>query len=287
MSAHAGNKRITIPQIQSMKGPGSIVSLTAHSKPMAQLMDEFVDLIIVGDSTGMVAYGFDSTLPVTLDMMINHGAAVTRGADRACVIVDMPFASYQESPQQAYRNAARVLIETRAQGIKLEGGLELVDTVAFLVQRGIPVMPHIGLMPQHANTQGGFKAQGRDKKTIEALVEIARQFEQAGAFCLLVEGTLEQAASAITRAVSIPTIGIGASAECDGQVLVTEDVLGLFSDFTPKFAKRYVDLSPVIKEAFKHYASDVRSGDFPQREHCFNATPEQQHRIAIASGDGQ
>ncbi|MBU6955350.1 3-methyl-2-oxobutanoate hydroxymethyltransferase [Hahella sp. HN01] len=269
MSTHVDRKRITIPQIRSMKGRGSIVSLTAYTTPMAQLMDEFVDLIIVGDSTGMVAYGFNSTMSVTLDMMINHGAAVTRGVSKACVIVDMPFGTFQESPQQAYRNAARVLVETQAQGVKMEGGEELLETVDFLVRRGIPVMPHIGLTPQHANVQGGFKAQIRTEEEINAFIKLGRAFEDAGAFALLVEGAFEEAARKVTAAVSIPTVGIGASPECDGQVLVTEDILGLFSGYTPKFAKRYVDLSQPIKEAFSRYAHEVRSGEFPAMEHCF------------------
>ncbi len=269
MSTHTSNTKTTTTRIRAMKGPGSIVSLTAYTKPMAALMDPYVDLIIVGDSTGMVAYGFDSTLPVTLDMVIQHGAAVTRGAASACVVVDMPFGSYQESRQQAYRNAARVLVESGAQAVKMEGGLELVDTVAFLVERGIPVMPHIGLRPQHANAQGGFRAQGRDDAASQRLVEEARAFEAAGAFSLLVEGVFESAARAITEAVAIPTIGIGASRACDGQVLVTEDILGLFSDYTPKFAKRYVDLSARIKTVFADYEREVRGGDFPGDEHCF------------------
>lgn len=252
-----------------MKGRGSIVSLTAYTKPMAELMDPFVDLIIVGDSTGMVAYGFDSTLPVTLEMMIAHGAAVVRGAKKACVVIDMPFATYQESREIAYRNAAKVLIETGAQAVKLEGGLELVDTVKFLADRGIPVMPHIGLRPQHANALGGFKAQGRSESASAQLVKEAQAFEAAGAFSLLVEGVFEAAARQITQAVTIPTIGIGASPECDGQVLVTEDMLGLFADYTPKFAKRYVDLSARIKEVFAAFEKDVRTGAFPAAEHCF------------------
>lgn len=274
MSAHTSSDKITTISIRSMKGRGSIVSLTAYTKPMAEMMDPFVDLIIVGDSTGMVAYGFDSTLPVTLEMMIAHGAAVVRGARRACVVIDMPFASYQESKEMAFRNAARVLAETGAQAVKLEGGLELVETVEFLVQRGIPVMPHIGLRPQHANTMGGFKAQGRDEAAVELLEREARAHEQAGAFSLLVEGVFESAARRITETISIPTIGIGASPACDGQVLVTEDVLGLFSDYTPKFAKRYIDLSVQIREVFAEYAREVRSGAFPAKEHCFGIKKE-------------
>ncbi|SGY89353.1 3-methyl-2-oxobutanoate hydroxymethyltransferase 2-Ketopantoate hydroxymethyltransferase 2 [Moritella viscosa] len=274
MSTHTSNNKITTTKIQSMKGKGSIVSLTAYTKPMAQMMDQFVDLIIVGDSTGMVAYGFDSTLPVTLDMMIAHGAAVVRGAERACVVIDMPFATYQESKEIAYRNASKVLIETGAQAIKIEGGLEMVETVQFLVKRGIPVMPHIGLRPQHANTLGGFKAQGRDDAAANLLVQEAKEFENAGAFSLLVEGVFENAAKRVTNAIKIPTIGIGASPECDGQVLVTEDILGLFSDYTPKFAKKYIDLSTTIKGVFAEYEREVRGGDFPTAEHCFGVKVE-------------
>jgi len=269
MSTHTSNKKITTTKIQSMKGRGSIVALTAYTTPMAQMMDEFVDLILVGDSTGMVAYGFDSTLPVTLDMMIAHGAAVVRGTSRACIVVDMPFATYQESKEIAYRNAARVLIETGAQAVKMEGGLEMVETVEFLVSRGVPVMPHIGLKPQHANALGGFKAQGKDQAAEKQLIEEAHAFENAGAFSLLIEGVYENAAAKVTDAINISTIGIGASPACDGQILVTEDILGVFSDFTPKFAKKYIDLSETIKNVFSEYAQDVRTGAFPAEEHCF------------------
>lgn len=269
MSTHLSKDKISTTHIRSMKGPGKIVSLTAYSKSMAEMMDEFVDLIIVGDSTGMVVYGLDSTLPVTLDMMIAHGAAVVRGAKRACIVVDMPFATYQESKEIAYRNAARVLIETGAQAIKLEGGLEMIETVEFLVARGIPVMPHIGLKPQHANTLGGFKAQGKTSSTADRLIEEAKSFEKAGAFSILIEGVYKNVAEKITAAVQIPTIGIGASPHCDGQVLVTEDMLGLFSDYTPKFAKKYLNLRTQIKEVFSEYEKDVRNGNFPAEEHCF------------------
>jgi 3-methyl-2-oxobutanoate hydroxymethyltransferase len=255
-----------------MKGKGKIVSLTAYSTPLAKLMDPHVDLIIVGDSVGMVMYGLDSTLSVTLDMMIRHGAAVTRGASKACVVVDMPFGTYQESPQQAFRNAVRVVTESQAQGVKLEGGSEMLETVEFLVQRGVPVMPHIGLMPQHANVVGGFKAQARSEKEITALVELAVEFERRGAFSLLVEATSEEAARRVTEAVGIPVIGIGASPYCDGQVLVTEDVLGLFSDYTPKFVKRYAELGGHIHDALSRFEQDVRSGAFPTAEHCFSTT---------------
>ena len=269
MSTHTSSQKITTSKIQAMKGRGSIVSLTAYTKPMAEFMDPFVDLIIVGDSTGMVAYGYDSTLPVTLDMMINHGAAVVRGSQKACVVIDMPYGSYQESKELAFRNAARLLTETGAQGIKVEGGLELVETVEFLVSRGIPVMQHIGLRPQHANTMGGFKAQGRDEAAAKRLVEEAQAFESVGAFSVLIEGVFEAAARRVTQSLTIPAIGIGASPECDGQVLVTEDILGLFSDYTPKFAKKYVDLSAQIKDVFALYEREVRAGEFPAEEHCF------------------
>lgn len=269
MSTHASSKKITTKSIQAMKGASKIVSLTAYTKPMAALMDPYVDLIIVGDSTGMVAYGFDSTLPVTLEMMIVHGAAVVRGAQRACVVVDMPFATYQESKELAYRNCARVLIETGAQAVKLEGGEELVETVEFLVKRGIPVMAHVGLKPQHANVMGGFKAQARDDEATAQLVEEAKAFERAGAFSILIEGVYESAARQVTESLKVPTIGIGASVHCDGQVLVTEDVLGLFSDYSPKFAKQYVNLSETIQGVFSQFERDVRQGDFPTADHCF------------------
>lgn len=269
MSIHHSVKRLSAPDIVAMKGKQKIVSLTAHSKPMAEFMDPFVDLIIMGDSMGMVVYGMDSTLPVTLQMAIEHTQAVMRGTQKCCVVVDMPYSSYQESPQQAFRNAARVISETGAQAIKIEGQGEMLETTRFLVQRGIPVMPHIGLMPQHINTMGGFKVQAKTEEQLHSLVQLANQFEEAGAFSLLIEGIYANAATAITQSVAIPTIGIGASVKCDGQVLVTEDILGLFSDFTPKFAKQYIDLKPYIAKAFEQYAKDVRDGTFPTDQHCF------------------
>ena len=268
MSTAVASKKITPAKIKTMKGAASLVALTAYTKPMASLLDPYVDLILVGDSLGMVAYGFDSTLPVTLTMMINHGTAVVNGANKACVVVDMPFASYQESVQQAYRNAAKLLIETGAQAVKIEGGLEMVETVEFLSQRGIPVMPHIGLRAQHARVTG-YKAQGRNPDELALLLKQAQAFENAGAFALLVEAVFENAGREITRSVSIPTIGIGASPQCDGQILVTEDILGLFSDFTPKFVKQYVDLSTSMRQVFAQYEKEVRSGQFPSPQHCF------------------
>lgn len=252
-----------------MKGPGKIVMLTAYTKPMAQLLDPYCDVLLVGDSLGMVVYGMENTLAVSLDTMIAHTQAVMRGSTRAAVLLDMPFSSYQESPQQAYRNGARALAESGAQGLKLEGGAELVDTVEFLVARGLPVMPHIGLMPQRVNEMGGFKAQGREEDAAKKWISIAQRFESAGAFSVLMEGTVEPVARAVANALKVPLIGIGASPACDGQVLVTEDILGLFPDFTPRFAKRYAEIGKLISAAAGQYAADVRAGAFPMPEHCF------------------
>ena len=269
MSVHAIQKRISIPDLRSMKGPGKVVMLTAYTKPMAQLLDPHCDVLLVGDSLGMVIYGMDNTMAVTLDTMIAHTKAVMRGSTHAAVLLDMPFGSYQESHSQAYRNCARALAESGAQALKLEGGAELVETVEFLVARGIPVMPHIGLMPQRVNEMGGFKAQGREEDALKKWTTIARQFENAGAFSLLIEGTVEPVARAVAESVKVPVIGIGASPACDGQVLVTEDILGLFPDFTPKFAKRYADVGLAVSAAAASYAAEVRAGVFPAMEHCF------------------
>jgi len=269
MSVHSVQKRISIPDLHSMKGPGKIVMLTAYTKPMAQLLDPHCDVLLVGDSLGMVVYGMENTLAVSLDTMIAHTQAVMRGSTHAAVLLDMPFSSYQESPQQAYRNGARALAESGAQGLKLEGGAELVDTVEFLVARGLPVMPHIGLMPQRVNEMGGFKAQGREEDAAKKWISIAQRFENAGAFSVLMEGTVEPVARAVANALKVPLIGIGASPACDGQVLVTEDILGLFPDFTPRFAKRYAEIGKLISVAAGQYAADVRAGAFPTPEHCF------------------
>jgi 3-methyl-2-oxobutanoate hydroxymethyltransferase len=236
---------------------------------MAQLLDPHCDVLLVGDSLGMVVYGMDNTLNVSLDTMIAHTQAVMRGSQHAAVLLDMPFGSYQESKEQAYRNCARAMAESGAQGLKLEGGAELVETVEFLVARGLPIMPHIGLMPQRVNEMGGFKAQGREGDALRKWTTIAKQFENAGAFALLIEGTVEPVASAVAEVLTVPLIGIGASPACDGQVLVTEDILGLFPDFTPKFAKRYVEMGKAVSDAAAAYAAEVRAGQFPALEHCF------------------
>ncbi len=269
MSVHQTQKRISVPDIRAMKSKAKIVMLTAYTKPMAQLIDAHCDVLLVGDSLGMVVYGMDNTLNVSLDTMIMHTQAVMRGSQHAMVMLDMPFGSYQASVEQAYRNCARAMAESGCQALKLEGGAELIATVEFLVARGIPVMPHIGLMPQRVHEMGGFKAQGREEDAAQKWVNIAKQFESAGAFGVLIEGTVEPVARAVTEALTIPTIGIGASPACDGQVLVTEDVTGLFTDFTPKFAKRYADVGAEIGKAAEAYAKEVRDGSFPSLVHCF------------------
>lgn len=269
MSTPSRIKRITAPELAARKGGDPVVVLTAYTAPMAQTLDEHVDCLLVGDSLGMVVYGLDTTLAVTLDMMINHGAAVMRGSQHACVVVDMPFASYQESPEQAYRNAARIMQETGCAAVKLEAGAALAPTIEFLAQRGIPVMGHVGLMPQSVNAYGGFRVQGKNTTAARQVIDDARAVADAGAFSMVVEGVMEPVAREITAVVAVPTIGIGASASCDGQVLVTEDVVGLFSDFTPKFVKRYAELGDTLGEAAAAYAEDVRARRFPAAEHCF------------------
>ena len=269
MSTVSRVKRTSTPQIRDRKGGEPIVCLTAYTTQMARRLDPHVDLLLVGDSLGMVVYGFDSTLPVTVEMMIAHGAAVMRGSEHACVIVDLPFGSYQASPEQAFGAAARVMAETGASGVKLEGGEEMADTVRFLTQRGIPVCGHVGLMPQAVNVAGGFKATGRSDEEALQVRRDAGAVAAAGAFAVVLEGTLEPVAAAITAELPVPTIGIGASPACDGQILVSEDVFGLFSDFTPRFVKRYADLGEQISAAAQAYAQDVRARRFPGKEHCF------------------
>jgi 3-methyl-2-oxobutanoate hydroxymethyltransferase len=266
-------KSITVQAIRERKGGEPLVCLTAYSAPMARALDAYVDLLLVGDSMGMVVYGMDTTLGVNLDMMIAHGAAVVRGASRACVIVDLPFGSYQESPQQAFRSAARVLAETRCAGVKLEGGAAMAETVAFLTARGIPVLGHIGLLPQSFHAFGGFRTQGREERSAAELHRDAKAIAEAGAFAMVIEATMEAVARDITASVEIPTIGIGGSPACDGQILVTEDILGLSGERVPKFVKRYADLQAGVDEAVAAFAEDVRARRFPGPEHCFGAKP--------------
>ena len=255
-----------------VKGGLPIVGLTAYTAPVARLLDPHVDFLLVGDSLGMVVYGFDSTLPVTVEMMVAHGAAVVRATARALVVVDLPFGGYQESPQQAFHNAARIMAETGCSAVKLEGGAEMAETVRFLVRRGIPVMGHVGLMPQRVNTAGGFKVQGRGESQAGLVAADAAAIAEAGAFAIVIEGTIEKVARAITEKLPAPTIGIGASPACDGQILVIDDVLGVFTEFTPRFVKRYAELAPLISAAAKAYAEDVRARRFPGPEHCFGST---------------
>ncbi len=273
MSVRPQCKALSVTDIQQRKGGAPIVCLTAYTVSMAKLLDPHVDLLLVGDSLGMVLYGMDSTLPVTLDMMIAHGRAVSLGASRACVVVDLPFGSYQESPRQAFRSAARVLAETGCAAVKLEGGADMADTVAFLVSRGIPVFGHVGLTPQSVMALGGFRTQGRDAESAERILRDAEAIANAGAFAMVIEATAEAVARRVTERVPIPTIGIGASAACDGQILVTEDMLGLSGERVPKFVKRYAEMDREIASAVARYAADVSERRFPEQRHCYSASP--------------
>jgi 3-methyl-2-oxobutanoate hydroxymethyltransferase len=261
-------KRITAPDIAARKGGEPIVSLTAYHAHTARLLDEHMDFLLVGDSLGMVMHGYDSTVPVPLELMIMHGQAVVRGAKRALVVVDMPFGSYEESPAQAFRNAARVMKETGCGAIKLEGGVRMAETIRFLSERGIPVMAHIGLTPQAINSMGGFKTQGRERAEWEAIEADAKAVAEAGAFAVVLEGMAELLAARITKQIPIPTIGIGASAECDGQILVLEDMLGL-SPWVPKFVKEFANIAEAIEGAVVTYAKEVRERSFPAPQHTY------------------
>jgi 3-methyl-2-oxobutanoate hydroxymethyltransferase len=268
MSIQTPLKRVTAPEITARKGGDPIVSLTAYHAHTAAIADRYVDFLLVGDSLGMVMHGFESTLPVPLDLMIMHGRAVMRGAKRALVVVDMPFGSYEESPSQAFHNAAKVIKETQCGAIKLEGGRRMAETIHFLTERGIPVMAHIGLTPQSINVMGGFKTQGRQREQWAAIEEDARVVAEAGAFSVVLEAMAEPLAAKITRAIAIPTIGIGASAACDGQILVMEDMLGL-SPKVPKFVKEFGEVGRAIEGAIKSYAADVRARAFPAPENTY------------------
>ena len=261
-------RRLTVPKIQAMKGGEPIVMLTAYTARMAQLLDPHCELLLVGDSLGQVIYGLPSTIPVTLEMMCAHGAAVVRGSWHSVVAIDMPFGSYEASPAQAFENAARVLKETGAAAVKLEGGEAMAETIAFLTRRGIPVIGHVGLTPQAVNALGGYRARGRDDAEAEKILRDARAVAEAGCFALVLEGVMEEIAAEATRTVACPTIGIGASAQCDGQVLVTEDMLGLF-ERTPRFVKRFDDLASRVSEAAATYAAQVRSRAFPTEDQIY------------------
>ncbi|MGG7518296.1 3-methyl-2-oxobutanoate hydroxymethyltransferase [Allorhizobium undicola] len=269
MSAPPRQKRLTPADIASLKGKRPIVSLTAYTTPIARLLDPHCDLLLVGDSLGMVLYGLDSTVSVTMDMMIAHGQAVLRGVNRATVIVDLPFGSYQESKEQAFRNAARIMKETGCDGIKLEGGEEMAETVAFLTARGVPVLGHVGLMPQMVNTSGGYRSKGHSEAEAAKIHRDAAAIGEAGAFAIVIEGTVEPVARSISQALACPTIGIGASPACDGQILVSDDMLGLFNEFKPRFVKHYAELAGVISKAAEDYAQEVTQRQFPAAEHTF------------------
>ncbi len=269
MSVQKMSKRLTAPEITERKGGEPIVALTSYHAHTAAIADKYVDFILVGDSLGMVMHGFESTLPVPLDLMILHGRAVMRGAKRALVVVDMPFGSYEESHAQAFRNAARVVKETECGAIKVEGGKRMAETIHFLTQRGIPVMAHIGLTPQFINVFGGFKTQGRTRDTWAAIEEDAKAVAEAGAFAVVLEAIVEPLAKKITKSLAIPTIGIGASAACDGQILVMEDMLGL-SPRVPKFVKEFGEVGKAIEKAISSYADEVRARTFPLAENTYD-----------------
>ncbi|WP_370255355.1 3-methyl-2-oxobutanoate hydroxymethyltransferase [Nioella sp.] len=268
MSATAKKTAPLPADILARKGGTPLVCLTAYTTPVARLTDPHCDIVLVGDSLGMVLHGMESTLGVTMEMMILHGAAVKRGLSRAMMVVDMPFGSYEESPSQALRNAARILRETGAAAVKLEGGVEMEETIRFLTRRSIPVMAHIGLTPQAINTLGGYKVQGRGEDRARVLDD-ARAVARAGAFSVVLEKVPATLADEITAELPIPTIGIGASAGCDGQILVVDDMLGLFTAFKPKFAKRYAELGETADAAIAAYAAEVRARSFPAPEHVF------------------
>lgn len=268
MSAMSDQRRATPPDIRARKGGTPLVVLTAYTTPMARLVDRHCDIVLVGDSVGMVLHGLPSTLGVTMEMMILHGQAVARGLAQALMVIDMPFASYEEGPKQAFRNAARLIAETGAAAVKLEGGAHMAETVAFLTARGIPVMGHVGLTPQAVNQLGGYRVQGRGADA-DRIRRDAAAAAAAGAFSVVLEKVPDALAREITQALEVPTIGIGASADCDGQVLVVDDMLGMFTEFRPKFVRRYAELGADADRAIAEYAADVRARRFPAPEHVF------------------
>lgn len=270
MSVHGTKRRLTAVDIAKRKGGTPIVSLTAYHAHTARLVDRHADFMLVGDSLGMVMHGMETTVPVTLDMMIMHGRAVVRGSEQALVVVDMPFGSYEADPKEAFANASRVMKETGCGAIKLEGGKHMAPTVRYLVDRGIPVLAHIGLTPQSINTMGGFKVQGKDESQWDLVIEDGKAIDEAGAFAVVLEGMVEPLAARVTAEIDIPTIGIGASNACDGQILVLEDMLGL-SPRVPKFVKTYASLGDEIDKAVAEYATEVRTRVFPDQDHVYTA----------------
>ena len=268
MSKQTLTGRKTVKDIAAAKGGTPLVCLTAYDAPMAALMDEHADLILVGDSVGMVVHGLPSTVGVTMEMMILHGQAVMRGSSKAFVVVDMPFGSYETNADQAFQNAARIMKETGCQAVKIESGAYAAGQISHLVDRGVPVMGHVGLRPQAINVDGGFRAKGRTLSERDIVIAEAKAAEAAGAFAIVIEGVAEDLAAEITAEVACPTIGIGASGACDGQILVTPDMLGLF-DWTPKFVRRYADLNAQVSKAVAAYAADVRSRAFPGKAETY------------------
>lgn len=268
MSATGPVKAPTVPNIMARKGGTPLVCLTAYTTPVAALADAHCDIVLVGDSVGMVLHGLSSTLEVTMEMMILHGKAVRRGVNKALMVVDMPFGSYEEGPAQAFRNAARLMAETGCAAVKLEGGETMRETVSYLTARGIPVMGHVGLTPQAVNALGGYRVQGRGEAA-ERIRRDALAVAEAGAFSVVLEKVTESLARKITSELPVPTIGIGASPACDGQILVVDDMLGMFTEFKPKFVKRYADLGRAADEAISAYAKDVRERAFPDESHVF------------------
>jgi len=266
-------KRKSIINIKTQKGKEPIVCLTAYTAPIARAIDKYVDVLLVGDSLGMVLYDYENTLPVTLDQIIEHSKSVVGASENACVIVDMPFGTYEESISIAFSNAARIMKETHCDGVKLEGGQNMYETVKYLTDRSIPVMGHIGLQPQSVVIDGGYKIKGKNKFDWNKYIDDAKAIENAGAFSMVLEGMAEPLATEITSQVSIPTIGIGASPNCDGQILVTEDMIGL-TNITPKFVKEYINIGKLIEEAANSYSNEVRNRDFPTKIHTYsmNAT---------------
>lgn len=269
MSAVPKERRRSVTDIRSRKGQAPLVCLTAYTAPVASILDSRVDLLLVGDSLGMVVYGMDDTLGVSLEMMIAHSKAVMRSTKTAFVLADLPFGSYEASPDQAFLSASRLMAESGCQAVKLEGGVEMAETVRFLTSRGVPVMGHIGLMPQSVHATGGFRAQGLSDADAGRIRADADAIAEAGAFSVVIEGTSEPLARELTGRLEIPTIGIGASPACDGQILVTDDVLGLFSDFTPKFVKRFAAVGDAIAAAADQYAAEVTAREFPTLKHCY------------------
>jgi len=273
MSIHFKRRRLMAPDIAARKGGEPIVALTSYHAHTAAIADNHCDFLLVGDSLGMVMHGYESTVPVPLELMIMHGRAVVRGSKKALVVIDMPFGTYEESPAVAFRNAARVMKETDCGAVKLEGGRRMAETVRYLVDRGIPVMAHIGLTPQSVNVLGGFKTQGRSLDQWQAIEDDARLVAEAGAFAVVLEAMMAPLAERITKSIPIPTVGIGASPGCDGQILVMEDMLGLSPD-VPKFVKKFGAIGAAIDRAIGAYAAEVRARTFPAAEHTYNVKPD-------------